>query len=159
MNKKEENTEIVKIKGKKYTKEKFLVENNHPAIGRILIIGDMKFKVLDETPMLGHGTGTFIAPFTDKDQDLIDEYDEALEELSSKLVKNVDVKRLIKENIKEKSYQEIKTGLFILKAKEDGAEIEEEHHKGCYHYKIYYQGQMFELMTGHEFLPGEEVRL
>lgn len=155
---KETKEKIITLEGKKYTKEKFLIEDQHPAIGRILVIGDAKFKVLSDGPeMKGHRTGTFIAPFTEKDQEKIDEYDEALEELSSKLIKNVDVKRLIKEQIKDKNILEIKTGLFILKAKEDGAKIEEEHHRGCYQYKIHYQGQMFELMTGTDMLYGGEI--
>jgi len=42
--------------------------------------------------------------------------------------------------------------LFILKAEEKGEEIEEEHHKGCYHYKMYYKNQSFDFATGSDVI-------
>ena len=148
--------DIVKIDGKKYRKEKFLIEESHPAIGRILIIDDMKFKILDEASSL-HKSGTFIAPLTERDEEVMEEYDEDLDRLSEKLVDRVDIKRLIKENIKNKKHQEIKTGLFILKAIEDGEEVEEEHLKGCYQYAVHYKNQSFDLISGSEISGGELV--
>lgn len=143
--------EEIKIKGKRYSKSKFLVEENHPAIGRILIIENLKFKILDEETKF-HKSGTFIAPLTEEDEERMREYDEEIETLSEKLVDRVDVKRLIKENIKHKTHQEIKTGLFILKAKDKGEQIEEEHLKGCYQYQMHYKNQTFDLISGSEVL-------
>jgi len=155
--KKKEKDVIVKIDGKKYKKEHFLIEEFHPAIGRILIIEGMKFKILDDKSIGSHRSGTFIAKFTERDQELIDEYDNELEELSSKLVDKIDIKRLIKEKLKEKRPQEIKTGLFILKAQEDGEEVEEEHHRGCYNYKIHYKNQTFDFIDGLPMIGAGEL--
>lgn len=148
--------DIIKLDGKKYIKEKFLIEEVHPAVGRILIIDDIRFKILDKAE-LGERSGTFISKFTEEDEESIKEYDEELERLSSKLAERVDIKRLIKENIKEKSHQEIKTGLFILKAKEDGEVVEEEHSRGCYKYKIHYKNQTFDMMSGSDVLTGVTI--
>lgn len=140
--------EIVKIEGKKYKKEQFLIEEYHPAIGRILIFDDAKFKVMDAAAVGSHRTGTFIKKITEEDEEKMQEYDEALDELSSKLVDRIDVKRLIKEKMKDKPISEIKTGLYILKAKENGEDVEEEHHRGCYNYKAHYKNQTFDFCDG-----------
>ena len=145
----EEKSDVIKLNGKKYKREQFLIEENHPAVGRILIIDDKKFKVLDDK-QIAHRSGTFIAPLTEDDEDRMQEYDDELDSLSEKLTGKVDIKRLIKENIKDKSLQEIKTGLFILKALENGEDVEIEHHKGCYQFKMHYKNQTFELVTGVE---------
>lgn len=152
--KKEKEDKIINIDGKKYTKEVFMIEESHPAIGRILIMDGKKFKILDEQMPGVHRTGTFIAKMNERDEEAIEEYDEALEELSEKLVNRVDIKRLIKENIKLRPLQDIKTGLFILKAQEDGEEVEEEHHKGCYNYKIHYKNQTFDFAIGDDMPVG-----
>jgi len=145
---------IVKIEGKEYKKEAFMIEETHPALGRILIIDGTKYKVLSDAVGGSDRTGTFISKMTDRDKEIIEEYDEALDELSEKLVNKVDIKRLIKENIKAKPMEEIKTGLFILKAQEDGEEVDEEHHRGCYNYKIHYKNQVFDFMSGDEIRHG-----
>lgn len=145
---------IVKATGEPMKKKAFLVEDTHPAIGRILIVDNIKYKVLDDYP--DHETGTFIARLTEDDEEEMREYDEALDLLSEKLVKKVDVKRLIKENIKDKNMQELKTGLFILQQEENGEEIEEEHHKGCYHFKIFHKNKCFDFATGSDI--GGEIR-
>jgi len=74
------------------------------------------------------------------------------------LIKKVDMKRLIKENIKDKPLQELKTGIYILKQKEE--EIETEHHKGCYHFKLFHKNTEFDFATGSDmrFPPGRELR-
>jgi len=151
---KEKEINVVELNGKKYQKEAFMIEESHPAVGRILIIDGMKYKVLDEAMPGPHRSGTFIKKMTEDDDDEIKEYDDALEELSEKLVDRVDIKRLIKENIKTKPLQEIKTGLFILKAQEDGEEVDEEHHKGCYNYKIHFKNHTFDFATGEEIPHG-----
>jgi len=140
------------LDGFKYKKSAFMIEEHHPAIGRILIIEDMKFKILDDDMEPVHKSGTYIKRMTEEDEEHIIEYDEALEELSEKLVDRIDLKRMIKENIKNKPLQDIKTGLFILSEKAKGKKIEEEHHKGCYNYKMHYGSQTFELMTGHDII-------
>ncbi len=132
----------------KYKKEQFMIEEYHPAIGRILIIEDLKFKVMGEKAVGSERNGTFITKLTERDEERMREHDEALEELSSKLVEKIDIKRLIKERIKERGTEEIKTGLFILKAQEDGEDIEEEHLKGCYNYRIHYKNQTFDFTDG-----------
>lgn len=145
--KKEENN-IIKIDGKKYKKEAFLIEEFHPAVGRILVIEDMKFKVMDNKAIGSHRSGTFISKLTERDEEIMKEYDEDLDSISEKLADRIDVKRLIKEKLKERNHQDIKTGLFILKAKENGEEVEEEHHRGCYNYKIHYKNQTFDFADG-----------
>ena len=143
---------MIKLDGKIYKKEAFIIEDEHPAIGRILIVENIKFKILDSEIKGPHRSGTFLSKLTKRDEQLMKEYDEALDELSEKLVTKLDIKRLIKENMKNKQIQDIKTGLFILKAQEDGEEVDEEHHKGCYNYKIHYKNQMFEFITGSEVI-------
>lgn len=149
MSKKEKN-ELVKIEGKLYKKQAFIIEDNHPAIGRILIVEGQKFKILDKDIIVGHKSGTFMKKLTEEDEQAMKDYDNAIDELSEKLIKKLDIKRLIQENIKNQSMQEIKTGLFILQAEEEGNKIEEEHHKGCYNFKMHYMNQCFELITGHD---------
>lgn len=152
---KDNKTKIVEIKGDliktsegKFKKEALLIEDHHPAIGRIMIVDGKKFKVLDEPFVSGLGQGTFIKPFTQDDQDRIDEYEEALETLSEMLLNKVDMKRLIKENIKDKGLQDLKTGIFILKKEQEGEKIDVEHERGCYHFKLYYGNVMFDFATG-----------
>jgi len=158
MVKKKEKSDLIKIEGTTYKKEAFMIEEDHPAVGRILIIEGMKFKVLDnEMIRTSHRSGTYIAKVTEADEEKMKEYDEAIEELSEKLVNRVDIKRLIKENMKDKTMQEIKTGLFILKAEEDGEKIEDEHHRGCYNYKMHYKNQTFEFITGNDVI--HDIRL
>ena len=148
--KEKEKKDIIKINGEKFKKEAFIIEEHHPAIGRILIVDDVKFKILDDAPTSfpGHRSGTFIKKMTEEDETDMEEYDEAVEELSEKLIDRVDLKRMIKENIKQKPIQDIKTGLFILKEMEAGKKVEEEHHKGCYNYKLHHGNQTFELISG-----------
>lgn len=155
--KKKEKETIIKVEGKKYKKEHFMIEEFHPAVGRILIFENIKFKILDNKAIGSHRAGTFIAKLTEDDEERMREHDEALEELSSKLVDRIDVKRLIKEKMKEKPTQELKTGLFILKAKEDGEDVEEEHHRGCYNYKAHYKNQTFDFTDGIEELSLGEL--
>jgi len=145
--------DLIEFDGKVYKKEAFIIEEEHPAIGRILNVEGMKFKILDNEMIGHHRSGTYMAKLTEEDEDRMKEYDEALEELSEKLVQKVDIKRLIKENIKKKSMQEIKTGLFILKAQDDGEVVEEEHIKGCYNYRMHYRNQTF------DFISGDDVRI
>lgn len=146
-----EDKDLIKIDGKTYKKQAFIIEDAHPAIGRILIVEGTKFKILDEDKGI-HRSGTFLARLTEYDEEQMQEYDEALEVLSKKLVDKVDVKRLIQEQMKNKTLQEIKTGLFILQAQEDGKKVVEEHHRECYNYKIHYMNQLFELISGHDIL-------
>ena len=89
---------------------------------------------------------------TEEDEEVMEEYDVMLDELSEKLVKKVDIKRLIKEQIKSKPMQELKTGIFILEAEERGEKIEEEQHRGCYQYKMFYKNQLFHLMGGDDVI-------
>ena len=140
---------IIKINGKKFKKEAFIIEEDHPAVGRILIVDDVKFKILDYEMKGGHRSGTFMKRMTAEDEEHIREYDECIEELSEKLTKKIDIKKVIKENMKNKPLQEIKTGLYILKAQENGDDdVEEEHIKGCYNYRIHKGNQTFDFMTG-----------
>jgi len=149
-----EENKLINIDGKKYTKEAFLIEESHPVIGRILIINGEKYKIMGESNPGSHRVGTFIARMTERDEQIIEEYDNALEELSEKLVNKVDIKKLIKENIKMKPIEELKTGLFILKAQEDGEVVEEEHLKGCYNYKIHYKNHTFDFLSGDDIAHG-----
>jgi hypothetical protein len=148
---------IVKIDGKKYKKEQFMIEEYHPAIGRILMIEDLKFKVMTQKAVGSERQGTFISKMTERDEEVMREHDDALDELSEKLVDRIDIKRLIKEKLKERETQDIKTGLFILKAKEDGEEVEEEHHRGCYNYKIHYKNHSFDFCDGLDMIAGVEL--
>jgi len=144
--------DMIKIDGINYKKEVFIIEENHPAIGRILIVEGAKFKILDEE-MRGHAkTGTFMKRLSEDDEQTMQEYDDAVDELSEKLTQKVDIKRLIKENIKTKTLQEVKTGLFILKQETEGKKIEEEHIRGCYNYNMFYKNQGFSLITGSDVL-------
>ncbi len=139
--------DIVTIGGDNFKKESFMIEETHPAIGRILIVDGKKFRLLDGAD---EEQGTFIRAFTENDEETIIEYDNALETLSEKLVDKVDIKRMIKENIKHSTLQNLKTGLFILKQEEEGRAIEEEHHRGCYEFKMFYKNQRFSFFTGSE---------
>lgn len=144
--------DMIKLDGKVYKKQAFIIEDEHPAIGRILTVEGMKFKILDPEIKGPHRSGTYLAKLTEEDEETMEEYDEALDKLSEKLIKKLDIKRLIKENMKNKSMQEIETGLFILKAQEEGGEVDEEHHKGCYNYKIHHGKQTFEFISGSDVL-------
>jgi len=146
--------DMIKFDGKVYKKEAFIIENEHPAIGRILIVEGMKFKILDVNPkgMSSHRCGTFLAKLTEEDEERMEEYDEDLDNLSKKLVDKLDLKRLIKENMKNKSHQEIKTGLFILKSQEEGEEVEEIHAPGCYNFQMHYKNQTFDFTSGSDYL-------
>ena len=152
--KKEDKLEVIKIDGKKHSKQKFFLEEFHPAVGRILIFDDVKFRILDDRVDPIHRTGTFIKKLTEEDEEAMEEYDEDIEKLSEKLVDRIDIKRMIKEQINQKPSQEIKTGLFILKELENGKKVEEEHHKGCYSYKAHLGNQVFQLETAHS-APGD----
>ena len=151
--KKENKEDLIKFNGKVYKKSAFIIEDEHPVIGRLLMVEGIKFKIMDKEGGGSERMGTFLARLTTDDEERMKEYDDALEDLSSKLVNKLDVKRLIKENMKNKSMQEIKTGLFILEAQEKGEDVEEEHHRGCYDYKIFYKNQMFQFMSGSDFEP------
>jgi len=145
---------IIKIGDKKFKKEAFIIEDEHPAIGRILIVDDIKFKVMNYEPAGGHRSGTFIKRMTEEDEERIQEYEDALEELSEKLVTKVDVKRMIKENIRSQPIQEIKTGLFILKEDEKGVKTETNHRQGCYQLDMHCGKQSFTFLTGRDAFPG-----
>ncbi len=144
--------DMIKLDGKVYKKQAFIIEDNHPVIGRLLNVEGMKFKILDDDIRGPHKSGTYLAKLTEEDEQRMEEYDNALDELSEKLIQKIDIKTLIKENMKNKSMQEIETGLFILKAKDAGEKVEVEHHKGCYHFKMHYRNQTFEFMTGSDIL-------
>lgn len=94
--------ELVNIDGKLFKKEVFIIEDNHPIIGRILIVENVKFKILDEEDD-SHKSGTYMARLNKEDERRMKEYDNALDTLSKKLVDKPDLKRLIKENMKYKS--------------------------------------------------------
>ena len=132
--------------------EAFMTEETHPAIGRILTVNGKRFKILDEGP--DPHTGTFIKEMDERDEEHIQEFDEDLEELSNKLVKKVDLKRMIKEQIKNKTHQEIKTGLFILKKDDEGNEVETTHRGGCYEFTMQSGELMFTFMSGHNVIDG-----
>lgn len=151
---KKKDSDIVKIGDKKFKKEAFMVEDHHPAIGRILIVDDVKFKVMDPEPLFGHRSGTFVARLTEDDERRIQEYEDALDELSEKLVEKVDVKRMIKENIREQPIQELKTGLFILEEEGKGTKVENNHREGCYQLDMHCGKQSFTFMTGRDAFPG-----
>lgn len=151
---KKKDSDIVKIGDKKFKKEAFIIEDEHPAIGRILIVDGVKFKVMNYEPVGGHRSGTFIKRMTEEDKECIQEYEDALEELSDKLATKVDVKRMIKENIRSQSIQEIKTGLFILKEDEKGVKTETNHRQGCYQLDLHCGKQSFTFLTGRDAFPG-----
>ena len=133
----------------------FMIEDHHPVVGRILIVDDRKYKILDDHP--NERQGTFIKPMTEQDEEEIEEYDRELEELSEKLVEKVDLKKMIKEQIKKKAPQEIKTGLYILKQEEKGEKIEVQHSRGCYHFTMSHGNQEFDFASGHDVIDGDEV--
>lgn len=155
--KKANKKDLIRIDNKVYKKEAFMIEEDHPAIGRILNIEGMKFKILDDEIKGPHRMGTFITKLTELDEERMEEYDRELEELSEKLVSKVDIKRLIKENMKNKPHQDIKTGLFILRAQDNGEEVEEEHSKGCYQFTLHHKNQMFTFISGCE-IPRDGVQ-
>jgi hypothetical protein len=126
--------------------EAFMIEDRHPVIGRILIVDGHKYKIMSDAP--GDGTGTFIKAMTEEDERRMQEYDDELDELSEKLVDKIDIKRMIKEQIKNKQHDEIKTGLYILKRQKEGEKVEVEHNRGCYHMTMYYKNQKFDIMSG-----------
>jgi len=95
--------DLICIDGKTYKKSAFIIEDEHPVVGRILIVEGMKFKILDEDLKGSHRIGTYLAKLTEEDEENMKEYDEAVNELSEKLTKKIDIKRLIKENIKNRS--------------------------------------------------------
>lgn len=140
--------DMIKIDNKVYKKDVFIIEDFHPAIGRILIVEGIKFRILDDYQLAGHKSGTYLKKFTDRDQEMIDDYETNLDELADKLKERLDIKKLIKERLKEKKSQEIKTGLFILREQEKGVEVEEEHIKGCYNYRVHLGQQTFEFIDG-----------
>ena len=145
--------EIITFEGTKLKKEAFLIEESHPAIGRIFIVDGKKYKVLDEAfASEGHANGTFIKAMTPEDEENIKEYDEALDTLVEKLKSKVDISRMIKETIKTQPLQDIKMGLYILKAEEDGEPIETEHHRGCYEFKIHYKNATYSFASGNEVM-------
>ena len=111
---KKKDSDIIKIGGKKFKKEGFMIEEEHPAIGRILIVDGVKFKVMDPEPIGGHRSGTFLKRMTEEDEERIQEYEDALDELSEKLVQKVDVKRMIKENIRSQPIQDLKKIVLIF---------------------------------------------
>ncbi len=144
--------DMIKLDGKTYKKEAFIIEDSHPAIGRTLEVEGVKFKILDGYVPGGHKAGTFITKLTEDDEARMEEYDEELDSLSEKLMSKLDIKRLIKENIKNKPHQDIKTGLFILKQEEEGKKIEKEHAKGCYQFSMHYRNQTFDLISGSDVM-------
>lgn len=134
--------------------EAFMTEETHPAVGRILTVNGKRFRVLDEGP--DPHTGTFIKEMTKLDEEHIQEFDEDLEELSNKLLNKVDLKRMIKEQIKTKTHQEIKTGLFIFKKEEEGKDVETTHGGGCYDFRMQSGELIFSFMSGCSII--DEVR-
>jgi len=70
---------VTKKDFKKLKKEALMIEEHHPAVGRILIVDGAKFRVMEEPHMGQLGSGTFIKPMTQDDEDRMEEYDEALE--------------------------------------------------------------------------------
>jgi hypothetical protein len=148
-------SDIVKIGKDKFRKEAFIMEEQHPVIGRILIVDGVKFKVLDPEPISqGHRSGTFITRLTKDDELKMQEYEDALDELSEKLAGKVDVKRMIKENIREQPLQDLKTGLYILKEEGKGAKVENNHRQGCYQLDLHCANQSFTFITGRDAFPG-----
>ena len=134
----------------------FMIETQHPAVGRILEVDGKKFRVMDE--FSSPHEGTFIKPFTEEDQQNINEYEEAINTLAEKLKERVDIKRFIKENIKDKPIQDIKTGLYIIEQEEKGKKVEKTHRGGCYDFCIQYENLIFNLLTGSDVADGYETR-
>lgn len=147
---------IVNIEGNKVRAKAFIIETEHPAVGRILEVEGKKFRVMDD--FKNPHEGTFIKPFTEEDEESINEYEEALDTLSEKLEKYVDIKRFIKENIKGKAIQEIRTGLYIIDKEEKGEEVEKTHRGGCYDFSMQYKELIFSLLTGIEAANPNEQR-
>lgn len=147
------NKDLIKFDGKIYKKNAFLIEEEHPAIGRIMIVEGSKFKILDEHIKGPHREGTFIAKLTEEDEERMQEYDEALDLLSEKLVDKVDIKRIIKENLKERPFQDLKTGLYILDVEEKGEKIDKEESKGCYQLTLHHKNHSFSFVTGVDVPP------
>jgi hypothetical protein len=150
-------SEIIKIGNEKFKKTAFLIEEDHPALGRLLIVDGVKFRVMDYAPLGGHRTGTYIRRLNEEDEKQIQEYEDALDLLSEKLVDKVDVKRMIKENIRTQPITEIKTGLYILDQEDKGMEIEANHKKGCYQLDLHSGLQTFSFITGRDLHQISEV--
>lgn len=145
--------DLMKFDGKIYKKDAFLIEEEHPAIGRIMIVEGIKFKILDDHMSGGHKQGTFIAKLTGEDEDKMQEYDDALDLLSEKLMNKVNIKKIIKENLKTRPFQDLKTGLYILSAQEKGEHIDEEEGKGCYQLTLHHKNHTFSFVTGADVIP------
>jgi len=157
MTKKKKVKKELKIKdedGNVLKAEAFMTEETHPAVGRILTVNGKRFKVLDEHP--DPHTGTFIKEMNELDEEHIREFDDDLEELSNKLVAKVDLKRMIKEQIKTKSPMEIKTGLVILKKEKEGKKVETTHGGGCYDFRMQSGELIFGFLSGNNVV--EEIR-
>jgi hypothetical protein len=156
--KKKKKTKAIKpykdSEGNVFKPHAFMVEDFHPVVGRILIVDGKRYKVLDDYP--SPHQGTFIKPMNDEDEDRINEYNMDINELSEKLVEKVDLKRMIKELIKKKSPQEIKTGLYILKKEKEGEKIEVNHGPGCYSFLMAKGDLIFEFCSGSDIV--EEAR-
>jgi hypothetical protein len=150
---KNKDTDLIKIGEEVYKKTAFMIEDEHPAIGRILIVDDRKYKVLDGEMKGPHRSGTFIAPLTEEDELRMEEYEEALDDLADKMVSKVDVKRMIKENIRSQPLQDIKTGLYILNSADKGAKMEENHLSGCYQLDFHLNRQTYSFITGADVRP------
>ncbi|MFW6121905.1 MAG: hypothetical protein ACOC80_13560 [Petrotogales bacterium] len=151
MAKKQNKKDVVKIGKEVFKKEAFIIEDEHPALGRILIVDGKKYRVMDYAGLGGHRSGTFIRPLTEEDEQRIKEYEESLDEISELLVNKVDVKRIIKENIRSSPITEIKTGLYILKSEDDDSiETEENHKSGCYQLDLHKGKQTFSFITGRD---------
>ena len=145
--------DLIKLDGKVYKKEAFLIEEEHPAIGRIMIVEGQKFKIMDDHMKGPHKEGTFIAKLTEDDEERMEEYDDALELLSEKLAKKVDIKKIVKENLKSRVFQDIKTGLYILDAQEKGEVVTQEEGKGCYQLTLHHKNHSFSFVTGDDVPP------
>ena len=125
--------DLIKIDGENYKTEAFLINDYHPAIGNMLIIDGVKYVLIDN---IGE-PGRYVRAFTQDDIDKIKEYDKALNIISERLKNKVDISRIIKENLKDKSLNELKVGLQILKNEDEGLEVTGDNEKGCYHFKMY----------------------
>lgn len=150
MEKKE--TDIVNIGGNKLKKEAFIIKENHPAIGEIMIVDGIKYKIMDADTIGPHRKGTFLRKMTNEDEERIQEYEDALDELSSKLVDKVDIKRMIKENLRTKPMNDLKTGLYIL-SDVNKADVEKNHSKGCYVLDMHLGNLTFTFQTGADICP------
>lgn len=130
----------------------FMIESHHPVVGRILEVDGRKYKILDNHS--DPTTGTFIKAMDDEDEDLIKEFDREVEELSEKLIEKVDIKRMIKEQIKKKTPQEIKTGLFILMKEDEGEVVEKVDGPGCYQFTLHHKELEFGFCSGGDIIDG-----